>query len=189
MKISMSLLSIALLFAAACGKKTEEGAKPGPSPTDKATETTTDKVDTTADKEEAKPADKPLTLPADTEIDLSPWGGPFKGMVATAPAGSKVELDEPSRQMKITDTDFLSVGEAPYYADAIAGLAKDKDNSNIQKLSDSEARWERNPPLGKEYNFDIKLTAVKDWDCSGSTFTSPAMADKLVAICKSIKKK
>lgn len=187
----MSLLAIALLGSAACGKKKQEaGAAATDDKTAPAVGSDKGAVPVATDTKPAPPAeDKPLDLPADAEIDLSPWGGPWKGMVAMAPAGAKVELDEPSRQMKINDTDFLSVGEAPFYADSVANLSKDKDNSNIKTVSPTEARWERNPPLGKEFNFDVKLAAPKDWDCSGSTFTSAAMADRLVAICKSIHKK
>ncbi len=101
-----------------------------------------------------------------------------------------MELDDPSRQLTISDEDFISVSEAPGYADAVKSLATDKDNSNIQVVSDSEARWERNPPLGKQWNFDIKIdVGGKPWSCNGATFTSAEMADKLVGICKSMKKK
>jgi hypothetical protein len=135
------------------------------------------------------PEDKPAAA-ADKELDLAAWGPAFAGYVAMAPEGTKVELDDPSRQMILSDVDFLSMGEAPGYADAVKGLAGDKDNSNIQIVSDTEARWERNPPLGKQWNFDIKVDiGGKPWSCNGGTFTDAAMADKLVAICKSIKKK
>jgi hypothetical protein len=92
--------------------------------------------------------------------------------------------------MQVTEDDFLSVGEAPGYDDMVKGLGNDKDNSNIKIVSPTEARWERNPPLGKEWNFDVKMdVGGKPWSCSGSTFTDAATADKLVAICKSMKKK
>jgi hypothetical protein len=127
---------------------------------------------------------------ADKEIDLSAWGPEFKGWVAMAPEGTKVEFDDPSRQLAISETDFISVSEAPGYADAVKGLAGDKDNSNITVVSDTEVRWERNPPLGKEWNFDTKFElGKKPYSCGGSTFTDAATADKLVAICKSMKKK
>ena len=127
---------------------------------------------------------------AGSEVDLSAFGPAFAGYVATAPKGTKVEFDDPSRHVTVSETDFLSIGEAPFYDDAMKGLADDKDNKNIKRVSATETRWERNPPLGKEWNFDVKLTGVDgDWDCSGSTFTSAAMADALVEICKSIRKK
>jgi hypothetical protein len=113
-------------------------------------------------------------------------------MTAQAPAGSKVVFDDPSRQLSIGDENenFLSVSEAPYYADGVKSLSKDPDNSNIAIVSDTEARWERNPPLGKEWNFDVKIdVGGAAYSCGGSTFTSAAVADQLVAICKSIKKK
>jgi hypothetical protein len=145
------------------------------------------KVDAPTDVAKAEPA---AALAPDKEIDLSPWGPEFKGWVVMAPEGSKVELDDTSRQLSISETDFISVSEAPGYADAVKGLAGDKDNSNIKVVSDTEARWERNPPLGKQWNFDIKMdVGGKPWSCNGATFTDAAMADKLVAICKSMKKK
>ncbi len=149
------------------------------------------KADAPADAKADAPADAPAAAAAaDKELDLSAFGPDFKGFVAMAPEGTKVEFDDPSRQLQISDVDFLSVGEAPGYADAVKGLANDKDNSNIKIVSDTEARWERNPPLGKEWAFDVKIDiGGKPWSCSGSTFTDAAMADKLVGICKSIKKK
>ena len=103
---------------------------------------------------------------------------------------TKVTFDDPSRQLAISEEDFLSVSEAPYYADGVKSLAGDKDNSNIQVVSDTEARWERNPPLGKQWNFDIKIdVGGASYSCNGGSFTSAAVADKLVAICKSMKKK
>ena len=113
-------------------------------------------------------------------------------MTAQAPAGSKVVFDDPSRQLSIGDENenFVSVGEAPGYADGVAYLPKDPDNKNIVVVSPTEARWERNPPLGKEWNFDVKIdVGGAAYSCGGSTFTSAAVADQLVAICKSIKKK
>jgi hypothetical protein len=127
---------------------------------------------------------------AGVETDLSAFGPEFAGYVAMAPKGTKVEFDDPSRHLTVSDSDYLSIGEAPGYDDAMKGLADDKDNSNIKRVSATEVRWERNPPLGKEWNFDVKLAGIDgDWDCSGSTFTSAAMADSLVEICKSIRKK
>lgn len=184
-------LSTTLVGVVGCDSKTEEkkdgkDAKKDGKDAKKADGKGTAKVD---DKAEAK-ADAPPPAAADKEIDLAAWGPAFAGWVAMAPEGTKVELDDPSRQLKISETDYLSVGEAPGYDDAIKGLANDKDNSNIKIVSPTEARWERNPPLGKEWSFDIKLdVGGKPWSCSGSTFTDAPMADKLVAICKSMKKK
>jgi hypothetical protein len=179
----------------ACDSKTDDAKKAA----DKKAETK--KADAKGEKKadakatDVAPADAAKAEPApaaaaDKEIDLAAWGEPFKGWVATAPEGTKIEFDDPSRQLAISDEDFLSVSEAPGYADAVKSLATDKDNSNIKVVSDTEARWERNPPLGKQWNFDVKIdVGGKPWSCSGGTFTDAATADKLVAICKSMKKK
>jgi hypothetical protein len=193
-------LFLVLGFAVACDSKTDE--KKADAKDTKAKADAKGKADAKPDskdadakgdtKVEAKAEDTKAAPPAaaDKELDLSAWAGPFAGWVAMAPEGTKIELDDPSRQLSISETDFLSVSEAPGYADAIKSLATDKDNSNIKVVSDNEARWERNPPLGKEWNFDVKIdVGGKPWSCSGSTFTDEATADKLVAICKSMKKK
>lgn len=188
-------LSIALVLAAAaslsaCKKKEEnKPADPAAKPADPAAKP--------ADPA-AKPAD-PVPTPTPTptapaanlvEVDLSPFGDAFKGYVAMAPAGTKVEFDDPSRQLIISDTDFVSVSEAPGYADAVKSLGTDPDNSEIKVVSDTEARWMRNPPLGKQWNFDVKVdVGGAPYSCSGGTFTDAAMADTLVNVCKSIKKK
>ncbi len=190
-----SVVVLGLTFGLACDSKTDAAADKKADPkadakkadAKKATDEKAPEAKADAPTEVAK-ADPPAA--ADEEIDLSVWGPEFAGWVAMAPAGTKVEFDDPSRQLAISDEDFLSVGEAPGYADAIKSLAGDADNSNIVVVSETEARWERNPPLGKEWNFDIKMdVGGKPWSCAGSTFTDAAMADKLVAICKSMKKK
>lgn len=170
-------LALATVLSTACKKK-DEGKKAEPT------------AAKPGDKPANKPADPPPPPAADKEVNLSAWGAPFAGFVAMAPEGTKVTFDDPSRQLAISDEDFLSVSEAPYYADGVKGLAGDKDNSNIQIVSDTEARWERNPPLGKQWNFDIKIdVGGAAYSCNGGSFTSAAVADKLVAICKSMKKK
>jgi hypothetical protein len=72
----------------------------------------------------------------------------------------------------------------------VKSLAGDPDNKNIQNVSAEEVRYERNPPIGKQWCFDylVKLGDAK-WSCSSQSFTSAAMADQLIAVCKSIKKK
>ncbi len=178
--LALALSTVASL--AACKKKDE--AKKTDSPT-----TATNKP---TDKPTDKPAEPtPAPLLADKEIDLAPWGPAFAGYVAMAPEGTDVSFDDPSRQLTFgEDNNYVSVSEAPFWADGIKTLSTDPDNSELKNVSDTEVRWMRNPPLGKEWNFDLKLDiGGKPYGCSGSTFTSATMADKLVSICKSIKKK
>jgi len=179
---NMLLLALALTTTAAlagCKKKEENKA------TDKPTTATKPGDPPATDK-----APPPPPAAADKEIDLSVWGPDFAGYVAMAPDGTKVTFDDPSRQLAISDSDFLSVGEAPYWADGIKVTKEDKDNTEIKDVSPTEVRWVRNPPLGKEWAFDLKVDiAGKPYSCSGSTFTDGPMADKLAGICKSIKKK
>lgn len=176
--IALALSTVASL--AGCKKKDDAGKTDKPTtakPTDKPTD---------------KPADPPPPPPAAAavEVDLTPWGPAFAGYVAMAPAGTKVVFDDPSRQLTISDTDYVSVSEAEFWADGVKTLPTDPDNSDIKNVSDTEVRWMRNPPLGKQWNFDTKLdVGGKAYSCNGNTFTDAAMSDKLVAICKSIKKK
>lgn len=144
-----------------------------------------------ADPKPADPTPPPAAPAKLVEVDLSPWGGPFAGMVAMAPEGSKVQFDDPSRQLMIDDTDFISVSEAAGWDDANSekGLSGDPDNKEI-KAGPTESHWVRNPPLGKQWNFDTKLElGGATWSCNGATFTSADVEAKLTAICKSIKKK
>lgn len=128
--------------------------------------------------------------PALKEVDLAAWGPKFAGYVAQAPAGTKIQFDDPSRQLLVTDTEYLNINEAPFLEDAIAGLGKDPDNLNIVKVSATEATWERNPPLGKMYAFDTLVqTGTDKWSCNGESSDSAEAAKRLLAICKSIKKK
>jgi len=124
------------------------------------------------------------------EIDLSAWGPAWKGYVAMAPAGSKVSFDDPSRQLSIDESDYLKVSEAPGFADAVASLDKDKDNSKIVKVSPTEVTYERNPPMGKQWCFDTMFMLGKEkWSCAAETTTSAEASKQMLAICKSIKKK
>lgn len=128
--------------------------------------------------------------PALVEVDLSKWGPAFAGYIAMAPKGTVVEFDDPSRQLKISDDDYLKVSEAPFFEDAIAGLEKDPDLKNIVKVSATEATYERTPPLGKMWCFDTLVTTGKDkWSCSAESLTGADAAKSMLAICKSIKKK
>lgn len=181
---------LGLSLGAACDSKTDAASDKKADAKKADAKVDAKKADAKVDAPTEVAKAEPTPAAADVEIDLSVWGPEFAGWVAMAPAGTKVEFDDPSRQLSISDEDFLSVGEAPGYADAIKGLAGDADNSNIVVVSETEARWERNPPLGKEWNFDIKMDLDgKPWSCAGSTFTDAPTADKLVAICKSMKKK
>jgi hypothetical protein len=161
--------------AAASSEKTDD-KKSEPKKSDDKTEKTTEK---------AAPKAEPLV-----EIDLSTWGPAWKGYVAMAPAGAKVSFDDPSRQMQVTESDYLKVSEAPGFADAVAGLDKDKDNSKIVKVSPSEVTYERNPPMGKQWCFDTMFVLGKEkWSCAAETTTSAEASKQMLAICKSIKKK
>jgi|GEM_PF-3599529 len=178
------LLTLALSSVLAVGCKKKDDDKKAETPT------TATKPGDTAKPADPTPPPPPPPAAADKEIDLSAWGPAFAGYVAMAPEGTKVEFDDPSRQLTISDTDYVSVSEAEFWGDGVKSLATDPDNTEIKNVSDTEVRYMRNPPLGKQWNFDLKLDiGGKTFSCGGNTFTDAAMADKLVAICKSIKKK
>jgi hypothetical protein len=147
-----------------------------------------------------KPAAEPAAAPAPpapaaklVETDLSKLGAPFKGYVAMIPDGAKLEFDDPTRQIHLSDVDYVSISAAEYWEDGVAGLSKDKDNKNITKVSATEYRYERTPPLGTAWAVDVLVkTAGAKWSCSAGdpgTFTSAAMRDQIAAICNSIHKK
>jgi hypothetical protein len=142
----------------------------------------------------AQPPPPPAPAPAKlVETDLSPFGPQFKGYVAMAPEGAKLEFSDPSRFIHLDDKDFVSIGEAPYWEDAVGGLSKDPDNKNIKKVSDTEYQYERTPPLGTAYSVDVLVKIGKTkWSCNAGdpgTFTSDARRQEIAAICKSIHKK
>jgi hypothetical protein len=182
------LLASLLVFASSCNKKKEEKqgepTKDMTAPGDKAKD---------PPKDEPKVEEKKLPEVEMVEHDLSPWGKQFAGYVALAPKDAKIEFDDPSRNIKLSEEDFVSVGEAPYWEDSIKTLPDDKDNKNIKKVSDTEVRYERTPPLGKSWLVDILIKVGKDKYSCGTgmtgTFTSELMADRIATICKSIKKK
>lgn len=147
---------------------------------------------------EPAPAAPPATPPAPAaakmvELDLSPFGQAFKGVVAMVPEGSKTEFDDPSRHIIIDDKDFVAITEAPGWDDAVKSLSTDKDNKNIKMVSPTEVTYERTPPLGTAWDVDVKIKLGKDqWSCATGdpgTFTSAAMRDEIGEICKSIHKK
>lgn len=123
------------------------------------------------------------------EVDLSPWGDAFKGYVAMAPKGTKVQFDDPSRQLLVTESDYLNMNEAPFFEDGLASVGKDPEQKNVVKTA-TEASWERDPPLGHAWAFDALVkTGDAKWSCNGETFSNAEMARTLQAICKSVKKK
>lgn len=152
--LALALASLALA-SSACSKKEPEAGKAA-----KPAQEAAKPVD---QAEAAKPieAAKPAAPAAMVELDLAPFGEAWKGYVASVPAGAKLEADDVSRQIILSDVDFLSVSEAPFWADGVKTLPTDKDNSNIVQVSDTEVRWERNPPLGKSWLVDI-LVKVGD---------------------------
>jgi len=179
-----------ILALTACGKKKEgEGDKAPPKTDDKGS------AAMTPPKDEPKKDDKKLPEVEMVEHDLSPFGKQFAGWVVTAPKTAKLEFDDPSRHIVLSEEDFITLSEAEGWNDAIneKSLASDKDNQNIKKVSDTEYRWERTAPLGKSWLVDTLVMVGKEkWSCGTGitgTFTSEAMADRIATICKSIKKK
>jgi hypothetical protein len=184
------VLVVSILALAASCKKKEEAKGEAPKVADPvATDTKAE------DKPAEPPKDEPKKLPEAEMVDhdLAPFGKPFEGMVVTAPKEAKLEFDEPSRHIVLSDTDFVDVSEAPYWEDGVKGLDKDKDNQNIKKVSETEVRYERTPPLGKSWLVDTLVKVGKDKYSCGTgmtgTFHSEAMADRIATICKSIRKK
>ena len=175
------------LSLVACKGKDKDKAAPAPDPTPAATKP--------AEPATPPPAPTPAAPPPAklVETDLSPFGPAFKGYVAMVPEGAKLEFSDPSRFIHLDDKDFVSISEAPFWEDGVAGLSKDPDNKNIKKVSDTEYQYERTPPLGTAYAVDILVKTGKDkWSCTAGdpgTFTSDAMRQQIAAICKSIHKK
>jgi hypothetical protein len=188
MKLTSTLFAAVVLLAGACkGKDSGTSDNPSKDPAKPADPKAAEPK--AAEPEPAKPAPAAVEL---VEHDLSPFGPSFKGYVAMAPKTAKIEFDDPSRHIVLSDVNFIAIGEAPYWEDGIAGLPKDKDNSNIQKISDTETRYERNPPIGKMWMVEMLLKIGKEkWSC-GTGMTGPdskEQADQIESICKSIKKK
>lgn len=188
-----ALVAVALVAFTACKKKEEKKAEEAAKSADPAMKTDTPK---TEDKPKDEPkADEPKKLPEVEMVDhdLAPFGKQFTGYVVTAPKDAKIEFDDPSRHIVLSDTDFITIEEAGGWDDAMKGLDKDKDNQNIKKVSETEYRWERTPPLGKSWLVDMMVMIGKDKYSCGTgitgTFHSEAMADRISTICKSIRKK
>lgn len=124
------------------------------------------------------------------EVDLSKWGAPFAGHVAMAPPGTTIEFDDPSRQLKISENDYLNVSEAPFFEDALASLGKDDPQVKNLVKGATEATWERTAPIGAFWSFDVLVTTgATKWSCNGETLTDAATRATLIEVCKSIKKK
>ena len=92
----------------------------------------------------------------------------------------------------LSDVNFVTISEAPFWEDGIGSLEKDKDNSNIKKVSPTEVRYERSPPIGKMYLVEmlVKVGATK-FSCGTGSMgpDSQKAADEVAAICKSVRKK
>jgi hypothetical protein len=181
----LALLLVSAFAATGCDK----GSNPEKTG-DKKSEEKKSEDKKSGDKADEKTAEKPAPKAELVEVDLSPWGPAWKGYVAMAPAGTKVTFDDPSRHLEISESDYVSVSEAPGFADAVKGLSKDPDNKNIVNVSPTEVTYERNPPLGKQWCFDTLLTVGKDkWSCAAESFTSAEVSKQMLETCKSIKKK
>lgn len=185
----LALAVSVLALSASCKKKEEKTEAPKPAELVAETKPAAEPAKDEPVKEEPKKL-------ADAEMvdhDLAPFGKPFEGWVVTAPKEAKLEFDDPSRQIILSDTDFVSITEAPGWEDGVKALDKDKDNQNIKKVSETEVRYERTPPLGKSWLVETLVKVGKDkWSCgtgATGTFHSEAMADRIATICKSIRKK
>ncbi len=122
------------------------------------------------------------------ELSLAPIDKSLAGYVMTVPKGAKID----GTQIKFGEYDFLDFSMAGGWEDAVKGLGNDKLNENIKKVSDTEYRWERVPPIGRMYMVDVlvKIGAAK-WSCT-TGLTGPdkvETADMISKMCNSIKKK
>ncbi len=195
--MKIALVIVALLAVVACKKSSDKDAPKEPAAGDQAmkpTEPAMKPADPAVPAKEA-PKDPPKAEPM-VDHDLAPLGKDFAGYVVTAPQNAKIELDDASRSIVLSDVDSVSIGEAEFWEDGVKTLATDKDNSNIKQVSATEVRYERNPPLGKAWNVDTLIKVGKGgkakYSCGtmmGGTFTSEAMAEQIATICKSVRKK
>src|SRR5262245_16885012 len=194
MKLAPTLFAAAALLAGACKSKNDKPADNAPKAADpKPAEPAADPAKPAETEKPAPEPAKPAPAPVEmVEHDLAPFGAAFKGYVATAPKTAKIEFEDPSRHISLSDTNFITIEEAPYWEDGVASLGKDKDNSNIQKISATEVRYERNPPIGKMYLVEMLVKIGKAKYSCGTGMTGPSSkeeADLVESICKSIKKK
>ena len=182
----------AILFASAllvvgCGggdsSKTDKSAAPGSSAASSAAKS----AGSSAAKSDAsaKPAAPAVEM---EELSLAPIDKSLAGYVMSVPKGTKID----GSQIKFGEYDFLDFSVAGGWEDAVKGLGNDKLNENIKKVSDTEYRWERVPPIGRMYMVDVlvKIGAAK-WSCT-TGLTGPdkiETADLISKMCNSIKKK
>ena len=190
----LAVVVAVLALSASCKKKKEEDKpKDETKPAESMKTPPADDKKPEAKPDEPKSEEKKLPDAEMVDHDMAPFGKQFTGWVVTAPKDAKLEFDDPSRHIVLSDTDFVDISEAPYWEDGIKALNSDKDNQNIQKVSDTEVRYERTPPLGKSWLVDILVKVGKEkWSCGTGmtgTFHSAAMADRIATICKSIRKK
>jgi len=123
MKITQ--LAVVSLFTAGalvtgCKKKEEAATDKAAKPTEAQPAADTKPADTkpTEAPPEAKAAPAELV-----EHDLSAFGPQFKGVVVMAPKTAKIEFDDPSRHIVLSDVDFVSISEAPYWEDGVKSLS------------------------------------------------------------------
>lgn len=135
----------------------------------------------------AKAAEKPAA-PEMVELSLAAVDKSLADYVMMAPKGAKVD----GTQIQFGESEFLELSPAPGWQDSIKALADDKLNGNIKKVSETEYRWERTPPIGKMFMVDV-LIKVGDanWSCSTGLVGPLAIetADTIEKMCTSITKK
>jgi hypothetical protein len=187
--VTVSLVSV--VIATACKKDNEKAPAPTPSAPAPSAAGPSAPVAPTPD-----PTPAPVAAPAPgkmVELELAAFGADFKGYTISAPEGAVVEFDAPSRHIKWGESEYLAIDDAPFWEDAVAGLAKDKDNQNIVVSKGIMARWERTPPLGRSWLVDVVVKVGKNkLSCNNGmtgTFTSKEIADLAETMCKSMHKK
>jgi hypothetical protein len=184
-----AFLVASALLVMACGgggdKKTDASSTAKGSSSASGTGSAAPKGDKDA-KSEKEP--KPAAAVEMVELSLEPIDKSLAGYVMMAPKGAKID----ELQIKFGEDDFLDFSMAGGWEDAVKGLGSDKLNENIKKVSDTEYRWERVPPIGRMYMVDVlvKVGAAK-WSCN-TGLTGPLKietADLISKMCNSVKKK
>jgi hypothetical protein len=193
-----ALLASAMLALLACGgggedKKADSAKVDAKSAAPSSSAKASKKEDKTDEKKEDKAADPKPAEEETVELSLAPFDKTLADYVMTVPKSAKIEGDdEAHRRITFGEDGFLELSIAAGWDDAVKGLANDKDNQNIKKVSDTEYRWERNPPIGRMYLVDtlVKVGDVK-WSCSTGMLgpLKVEIADTVEKMCKSITKK